>query len=59
MLLLLLGKSSLRGELEENPVTVRSECDILALFLLTLSSIILVYLTLELHFVTHYRRRWS
>lgn len=57
--MLLLGKSPLRGELEENPVMVMLECDILALFLLTLSSIILVYLTLRLHFVAHYRRRWS
>lgn len=34
-------------------------CDIVALFWLTSSSIILVDLTLRLHFVAHYRRRWS
>lgn len=59
LLLLLLGKSPFRGELEGNPLLVMLECDILVLYLLTLSSIILVYLTLRLHFEAHYRRRWS
>lgn len=57
--MLLLRKSHLRGELGENTMMVMTVCDILVLFWLTSSSIILVYLTLRLHFVAHYRRRWS
>lgn len=59
--LLLLGKSHLRGKSGENMVMVMIASGIPVLFLFTPSSIILVYLTLRLHFVAHYRGRgrWS
>lgn len=61
LLLLLLGKSHLRGKLHENMVMVMIVCSVLVLFLFAPSSIILVHLTLRLHFVAHYggRGRWS